>query len=98
MDGPDIYYLRDDKILAEGNWDNGECKFAIVFQLNGDIYEGELKDSKFNGKGKLISPNNEVYEGDFVDREKTGYGKIRFADHTVYEGKIEKGNLKEKEK
>ena len=98
MDGPGIYYLRDDKILAEGNWDNGECKYARIFQPNGDIYEGELKDSKYNGKGKLISVDNEVYEGDFVDGEKTGYGKITFSDGTVYEGNIEKGEFKGKGK
>ena len=98
MDGPGIYYLKEDKILAQGNWDNGECKFARVFQPNGDIYEGELKDSKFNGKGKLISANEEVYEGDFVDGEKTGYGKITFPDQAVYEGYLEKGELKGKGK
>ena len=93
MEGPGLYYLKEDKIFAEGNWDNGECKFARVFLPNGDIYEGEIKDSKYNGKGKLISANGEIYEGDFINGEKTGYGKITFPDETIYEGNLNKGEF-----
>ena len=94
MDGPGKYYLTNDKILAEGNWDNGECKYARIFQPNGDIYEGELKDSMYNGKGKLITTNNEIYEGDFKDGEKCGKGKMTFSDGTIFEGNFEKGEFK----
>ena len=93
MDGPGKYYLKQEKVLAEGNWDNGELKYGRVFLPNGDIYEGEIKDSQFNGKGKLKS-NNDYYEGDFVDGEKTGNGKITFNDGTIYEGNLNKGEFK----
>ena len=63
MDGPGKYYLKQEKVLAEGNWDNGELKYGRVFLPNGDIYEGEIKDSQFNGKGKLITKKGDIYEG-----------------------------------
>ena len=52
MEGLGKYYLKEDKVLAEGIWENGDLKYARVFLPNGDIYEGEMKNSKFNGKGK----------------------------------------------
>ena len=71
MEGEGKYYLKEENVFAEGNWVDGELKYARVFLPNGDIYEGELKDSMFNGHGKLISYNtNDIYEGDFVNGEK----------------------------
>lgn len=94
MDGKGEYYLKEENVFAEGKWVDGELKYARVFLPNGDIYEGELRDSMFNGQGKLISKNNEIYEGNFVNGEKTGNGKIIFGDGTVYEGQLENGEFK----
>ena len=93
MDGPGKYFLKNDKVFVEGNWDNGELKFGRVFLPNGDIYEGEIKNSEFHGKGKLISKDS-TYEGNFENGEKKGSGKIIFNDGTIYEGQIEKGEMK----
>ena len=93
MDGPGKYYLKNDKVFVEGNWENGELKYGRVFLPNGDIYEGEIQNSEFNGKGKIIS-NDNIYEGNFENGEKTGYGKIIFNDGTIYEGNLEKGEFK----
>ena len=79
MEGYGKYYLKDDKVLAEGFWESGELKYARVFLPNGDIYEGEIKESKFHGKGKLKTPEGAIYEGDFLDGQKTGWAKIIFA-------------------
>ena len=95
MEGKGKYYLKEENVFAEGNWVNGELKYARVFLPNGDIYEGELRDSMFNGHGKLISHNsNDIYEGNFVNGEKTGKGKITFSDGTIYEGELENGEFK----
>ena len=94
MEGQGKYYLKEDKVLAEGIWVNGDLKYARVFLPNGDIYEGEMKNSAFNGKGKLLLSNGYIYEGDFVDGEKNGKGKIIFEDKTEYEGPIENGEFK----
>ena len=96
MHGLGKYYLLNDKVFAEGIWEKGELIFGRVFLPKGDIYEGEIKNSEFNGKGKLISNNGDIYDGDFENGEKTGYGKITFSDGTIYEGNLEKGEFKGK--
>ena len=94
MEGLGKYYLKDQNVLAEGIWANGDLQYARVFLENGDIYEGEMKNSTFNGKGKLISTNGDIYEGEFVDGKTNGNGKLVFGDKVVYEGQFEKGEFR----
>ena len=101
MEGQGKYYLKEDGVLAEGLWKEGNLVYARVFigkEDSFDIYEGEMKNSSFYGKGKLILSNGVIYEGDFIDGEKTGNGKIIFEDKTLYEGGVEKGDLNGKGK
>ena len=72
MQGYGQYYLKEEKVLAEGVWKEGCLIFARVFLPNGDLYEGGFQNSIFNGFGKLISNNGEIYEGNFQNGEKTG--------------------------
>ena len=97
MEGQGKYYLKEEKVFVEGIWKNGDLVYARVFMGDDDtleIYEGEIKDSNFNGKGKLTSPNGQIYIGEFIEREKTGKGQIIFKDGTIFEGQVEKGELK----
>ena len=101
MEGRGKYYLKKENIFLEGIWKEGNLIYARIFILNDDyfdIYEGEIKDSNFDGKGKLILSSGQEYEGDFVGGEKTGNGKILFEDGAIYEGQIEKGQLSGKGK
>ena len=94
MEGYGKYYLKEEKVLAEGIWEKGELKYARIFFPNGDCYEGEIMNSIFNGKGKLISQNKDEYIGEFVDGEKNGEGKLIFSDDgTEYTGNFEKNNF-----
>ena len=94
MDGYGKYYLKDEKILAEGVWSKGELKKARIFFPNGDFYEGEIANSINNGKGKLIYQNKDEYEGDFLDGCKHGKGKMIFSDdQTEFTGNFVKINL-----
>ena len=86
MDGYGKYYLKEEKVLAEGIWDKGELKKARIYYPNGEFYEGEMSNSCYNGKGKFVNENKDIYEGDFLDGEKTGEGKINFSDGCVYKG------------
>ena len=45
----------------------------------GDKYEGEFKEGKKDGMGRLIRPNGEIYDGQFKDDLKHGRGWILFA-------------------
>jgi len=40
----------------------------MVFN-NGDVYEGDFKGGKFNGKGDFIGHDNYKYTGDWVDNK-----------------------------
>lgn len=36
------------------------------------LYEGQWKDDKRNGKGKIIWPDRDIYEGEFLDDKRHG--------------------------
>lgn len=43
-----------------------------------EIYEGEFRSHRFEGKGKLQKIGQYVYEGEFHNNFKNGHGKIKF--------------------
>ena len=88
MDGYGQYYLKTEKLFVEGIWDDGKLIYGRIFFPNDDIYEGQINDSLFHGKGKLISKNGDIYIGEFSDGEKSGKGKFIFNDDTIYEGEV----------
>ena len=53
---------------------------------NGDIYTGEWKNDKQNGKGKLIKHNQDIYEGAFSDGMLNGNVSVSYADGSVFRG------------
>ena len=91
MEGYGVYYIKDRKVITEGVWIEGNIVFGRIFFPNGDIYEGEMKNSVPEGKGKFLFANGENYEGDFKKGEMTGEGIFRFSDKTEYKGSIENG-------
>lgn len=93
MDGYGKLILKNENVLAEGVWDEGILKEGRIFLSNGDIYEGEIKNSTFNGKGKLIGKDGTFYEGEFKNGFKNGYGKIIYPDNSVYMGNFNEDNL-----
>ena len=66
---------------------------TTITNLNGDIYEGFIKDGKFNGKGKITYKLGHIYEGNFVNNKKQGEGIFKFANGTIYEGNFENDQL-----
>jgi hypothetical protein len=47
---------------------------------DGNIYEGEWKDDKRSGRGKLTYASGEVYEGEFKDGDFNGQGTKTYPD------------------
>ena len=91
MEGYGRYYLKESKIITEGVWNKGNIIFGRIFCQNGDIYEGEMKNSKPNGEGKFLFANNEKYVGEFKDGEINGFGDFIFEDKTEYKGQFANG-------
>ena len=94
MDGLGQYYIEEGKIFIDGIWDDGKLVYGRIFYDNNNIYDGEIKNSTYHGKGKLIFNNKEKYEGDFLEGEITGYGEYIFEDGTIYKGEFDKGEFK----
>jgi uncharacterized protein (DUF1697 family) len=53
---------------------------------NGNIYDGEWKDNKQNGKGKMTYKNGDIYDGYWEDNKKYDGGKMTYANGDIYDG------------
>ena len=93
MEGYGKYFLKEENVLCEGIWEKGELKNARIYYPNGEFYEGEMNNSLYNGKGKLVNENKDTYEGGFLDGQKDGEGKIIFYDGTEYSGNFYENNF-----
>jgi len=58
---------------------------------NGDYYQGEFRDNKFNGKGLSVTADGSVYIGEWENGEPHGRGLIENENGEVYAGEVEKG-------
>ena len=57
---------------------------------NGDVYEGEFKGTKPNGKG-IMKFAKDVYEGEFENGYPMGKGKMYYKNGYVYNGEFKDG-------
>ena len=81
----DIYEGQFENGLRHGN---GTLKFA-----NGknNVYVGEFKNDKFEGKG-ILTVNDNIYEGPFLNGLlQNGFGYAKMANGDIYEGQFENG-------
>ena len=69
----------------KGDCENGQGTYKYS---NGDVYEGQWKDSKFNGQGTYKWSNGDVYVGQWKDDKRNGQGKNTYSDGTVSVGQF----------
>ena len=72
--------------FESGNWKIGRNIMTI------GEYEGEIKEGKRHGLGKIIRKNGDILYGEFEDDKHNGKGVISFANGNRYEGEF-KDNL-----
>ena len=60
--------------------------FRRITYPDGAVYEGEFRDGKRSGTGRLIFPDGAVYEGEFADDHMNGRGTLVYANGDRYEG------------
>ena len=83
-----------------GEFQNGlrDGKGTFYYYENNEYerkkYEGDWKNDKIEGKGKMIWKNGCIYEGEWSNNLKEGKGKAIFKDGSIYEGEWS-NNLKE---
>lgn len=93
MNGYGKYYLKKEKVLVEGIWEKGALKHARIYYSNGEFYEGDILNSVYNGKGKLINENKDEYIGEFLNGEKNGQGNLTFSAGVIYKGNFIKNKF-----
>ena len=52
----------------------------------GEIYDGEIKNGKFDGQGKLTLKDGSVYEGNFSSNKRSGTGTYTWKSGECYVG------------
>ena len=60
---------------------------TICFE-DGSVYIGQIADSLFNGKGKMIYADRTVYEGEWKDGLWHGKGELLYSDGDSYSGEF----------
>jgi hypothetical protein len=88
-----IKEVNNDKKFVTGKIVNGifiEEIYSpdIIFRvdINGDDYEGKLKNGKRHGFGKCTYVNGDYYEGNFINDQPNGKGIIKLIDGNIYDG------------
>ena len=67
-------------------------EFSIFYKSSKILYQGEWKDSKYNG-GKLYDEDSElIHEGEFKDSNYNGYGSYYDDGILLYEGEFKDSN------
>ena len=51
-----------------------------------EVYEGDFKDDKMEGQGKILFKDGSTYEGEMVNDNCEGYGVMAWDDGKKYEG------------
>ena len=89
MEGYGKLFLKNDGVLAEGVWKGGVLTNGRIYFPNGDIYEGSVENSTFEGKGTLYFSDGVVYKGEFRAGERSGSGIQTYPDGSIYDGQFE---------
>lgn len=66
--GDGICWFADGSVF-HGVWKFDQMIRGVFRRPNGELYDGELKDGKYNGYGKLFWPSGNWFEGLFVDNK-----------------------------
>jgi hypothetical protein len=90
---------REEREKEEKEMKERETDFIInmnnghYIDANGNIFDGEYTDGKFNGHCKYTFTNGNVYEGEYKDGKFNGIGKKMYANGNVYQGNYKDGKL-----
>ena len=75
-------FVRDGTLLS------GQGK---VTWTNGDVYQGELLQSRRHGQGEFTWANGQRYRGTWVNDVPQGKGSLNFASGNQYDGDVAQG-------
>ncbi|KAL3911676.1 MAG: hypothetical protein SGARI_001531 [Bacillariaceae sp.] len=93
-----LYYQRPEPEQQQQQYSDGGSKPnspKVTPKPKYVIYEGELVDSKREGRGICLYSNSNLYEGEWKRDKEHGYGKLMSSDRKqiFYEGEWERGKM-----
>ena len=88
---------KNEKIFYYGLWEEDSLNTGVIYYINGEEYNGEMKNYLREGKGKFIS-ENEIYEGNWIKDKKEGFGILKYKNGIKYEGNFKDNNFNGKGK
>ena len=93
MNGKGLMYIIQREILLEGLFQNNNFIFGRIYYPDLTYYEGDIKNSRKNGKGKIIFNDKCTYEGNFKDDLFDGEGTMHWNNGDYYIGCFNYGKL-----
>lgn len=85
----------DEGVLRfNGTYKNGDREKGRLVRSNGDEYEGEFKEGKYHGQGRLVSSScGTVYEGELNMGDYHGQGSLKLPNGDILTGEFKKDKL-----
>lgn len=71
--------------------DKGQCHGNGIWISNGNIYNGNFTNDKFDGKGLYVNSNGNYYFGDWENGEPNGVGEVVVNDIKIFKGGFKNG-------
>lgn len=69
----------------------GRYQTTLTYNNGQLVYEGQVKNHRMTGKGKLTYPNGDTYDGEFVNGVFNGKGLFTSSQGWTYEGEFQSG-------
>ena len=77
-----------------GDFSNSKRHGKGILETHTIHYEGEFKNDKLSGKGKIIfKKEGHVYEGEFENNEINGFGTFKWKNGDSYTGQMMNGKM-----
>jgi hypothetical protein len=78
--GAGVEYSPEGYIIEEGIYQKGELIEGKTYKDGVLVYEGQYKNWKFHGIGRLIEDDGYIHEGSFINGMREGQGNIYYPD------------------
>ena len=66
---------------------------SLSFLAAAQTYEGDLKDGKYDGRGRLVDAEGRKYVGEFKNGKFNGQGRAEMPNGEIYEGEFKDGEF-----
>lgn len=86
-----LHYANGDRYTGKLNY--GRAHGRGVLETRGGLYEGEFRNDRYHGMGKLADKGGNIYTGAFEDGHFHGRGVYATTDGRTYNGEFVGGNF-----